>query len=167
MMIPQAERLKSLEELLLKRLELLKLYPVLSAQAMLCLEKSDAEGFDRKLNERGLLTEKLDAVGAQIDTLVSRFDNDNSDMILRLLKPGTQSKDSPGWGTNIARSVERTYKLLQSCALFDEKLLSRANALHMEIQDKLSHIRAQRKINTAYYDQNTTPTGTHIHFSSK
>ncbi len=167
MMMPQAESLKILEELLSKRLELLKLYPVLSAQAMLCLEKSDAEGFAQKLNERGLLTEKMDAAGVQIDTLVSQLDKDSSSMIISLMKPGTQSKDCPGWGTNIVRSIERTFKLLQSCALFDEKLLSRAKALHMEIQDKLSHIRVQRKINTAYQDQNTTPTGTHIHFSSK
>lgn len=167
MTMPQAEVLKSLEDLLAERLELLKLYPVLSTQAMQCLEKSDAEGFDAKLNERGLLTEKLDAAGIQINALVSRLDKESGDIIISLLKPEIQNKDCPGWGKNIARSVERTYKLLQSCALFDEKLLSRAKALHMEIQDKLGHIRAQRKINSAYYDQNAIPSGTHIHFSSK
>ena len=167
MMMPQADNLKSLEDLLSERLELLKLYPVLSTQAMQCLEKSDAEGLDLKLNERGLLTEKIDIVGTKINTLVSRLDKESGSVIISLLKPGVQDKDFPGWGVNIARSVERTYKLLQSCALFDEKLLSRAKALHLEIQDQLGHIRAQRKINTAYYDQNTITPGTHIHFSSK
>jgi hypothetical protein len=167
MMVPQAEVLKSLEDMLLDRLELLKLYPVLSAQAMQCLEKSDTEGFDKKLNERGLLTEKMDAVSAQIDTLVSRLDKDSGTLIKSLIKAGVQNKDCPVWGANIARSVERTYKLLQSCALFDEKLLSCAKALQMEIHDNLGHIRAQRKINAAYYDQNVTPNGAHIHFSSK
>jgi hypothetical protein len=167
MMTPQAEVLKSLEDLLFKRLDLLKLYPVLSAQAMQCLEKSDAEGLNEKLNERGLLTEKIDAVGAQIDTLVSRLDKDSGAIVISLMKPGAPNNDCPVWGVNIARSVERTYKLLQSCALFDEKLLSSAKALHMENQSQLCRIRAQRKINTAYYDQNATPNGSHIHFSSK
>jgi hypothetical protein len=167
MMMPQAEVLKSLEDQLNRRFELLKLYPVLSTQAMQCLENSDAEGFDKKLGERGLLTEKMDAAGIQINALVSRLDKETGTIIRSLLKPGSQNKDCPGWGANIARSVERTDKLLQSCALFDEKLLSRAKALHMEIQDKLGHIRAQHKINTAYYDKNIIPSGTHIHFSSK
>jgi hypothetical protein len=165
MMTPRAEDLKCLEELLEKRLELLRLYPVLSAQAMHSLEKGDAEEFLRKLDERGLLIEKSDDVGSQIDRLVSRLDKDG--IMKNLVMPGTQNKDCPGWGTNISRSVERTNRLLQSCALFDEKLQSRAKALHMEIHDKLGRIRAQRKINTAYYDQNATPSGSHIHFSSK
>lgn len=167
MIVPQAEVLKSLEDMLLDRLELLKLYPVLSAQAMQCLEKSDTEGFDKKLNERGLLTEKMDAVGAQIDTLVSQLDKDSGALIISLIKVRAQNKECPVWGANIARSVERTYKLLQSCALFDEKLLSSAKALHMENQSQIIRIRAQRKINAAYYDQNVAPNGVHIHFSSK
>ncbi len=167
MMNPQAEVLKGIEDLLLQRFDLLKLYPVLSAQAMQHLENNDAEGFGKKLDERGLLIQKADALSVKVDALVSGLDESNSDIVTNLLKSGVQNKDCPEWGVSIARSMERTYKLLQSCALFDDRLMVGAKAMHMQIQGQLGRIRAQHKINTAYSDQNTTPQGTHIHFSSK
>ena len=167
MTMQQAKVLKGIEDLLVQRFDLLKLYPVLSAQAMQCLENDDAEGFGKKLDERGLLIRQADALQLKMDTLVSQLDTGRGAIVTSLLKPGPQNTDCPEWGANIARSVEHTYKLLQSCALFDDKIMARAKTVSAEIQGQLVRIRSQRKINTAYSDQNTTPYGTRIHFSSK
>jgi len=166
MMKPQDEILKSIEDLILMRLDLLKLYPVLSVNAMQCLEKNDMEGLGKKLDERSALIGKMDMIGIEINTL-AQLDGSYGAVIADLMKPGIQNKDCPEWGAKVIRSMERTYKLLQSCAFFDEKLIVCAKAVHMEIESQLGRIRAQRKINSLYTDQNATPNSAHILSSTK
>ncbi len=163
----QAETLKSIEELIRQRFDLMKLYPVLSVEAMQQLEKSDTEAFNRKLDERGILTEQADVLSTKINALVAELDDGIKGIVTNLITNGTSHNDCPEWGKNIARNMERTYKLLQSCALFNERLLSCAKALQLEIHGQLGRIQAQRKINSLYAEQNAVPHGAHIHFSSK
>ena len=167
MTAPDAGLIHGIEELLSQRLDLLKMYPVLSVQAMQCLEQNDADGLNAKLDERGALVEKADALNRQMTALVSGMDEGNGRLMTRMLQAGADNSGCPEWGVNIARSVERTKKLLQGCALFDEKLLSYAKLAQADAQSQLGRIHAQRKINSAYNEQNAVPHGTHIHFSSK
>ena len=167
MMKPQAEILKNIEDLMLKRLDFLRLYPVLSVNAMHCLEQNDTEELGKKLDERGELTDKMNTLGIEINALLSQLDGNCGAVIAGFMKPGMQNKDCPEWGTNVARSMERTYKLLQNCALFDEKLIVRAKAMHVEIESQLGRIQAQRKINSLYTDQKAVLNSVHIQLSSK
>lgn len=170
MMPPHAETIKCIENLLLARLECLKHYPVLSTEAMHSLESGDVEGFGKKLDERAQLTAKVDEISAQIDNLVSQLDESCGAYVVRLIKPGIsgiQPQGTPQWCTAVAHSMERTFKLLHNCALFDARLTSCAKDAQAEIQKQLNHVRAQRKINASYSGQNTASQSARNRFTSK
>ena len=164
---PQEECLKQIEHLLLARLELIKLYPVLSAQAMQSLMENDAEGFLKKLDERGALIEKADAVTNSIGTLVSGLDGSFGAVIADVLKPGAQSNVCPEWCASAARIAERTQKLLSGCAVFDKKLLAHAKDMSVQMQENHGRTLMQQKINSLYTGQTAAAHGEHIHYSSK
>ncbi len=167
MMKPQVDLIKQIEQMLLARLDLLKLYPVLSAQAMQLLEESDAEGFLQKLTERGALIEKADALTGSIDALASGLDGSFGAAVSNLIKPGAASGGCPEWGVHAARIMERTQKLIRSCALFDKKLMASARAVSEQMQEQHGRTLMQRKINSLYTVKSADPHGAHIQFSSK
>ena len=167
MMKPQAEIVREMEDLVQKRLDLLKEYHTLSAVAMQCLEKNDTEELGRILDKRGALTAKVDALNAAIDSLVSLADEGCRGVIASLVMPGQHDSPCPEWGADIARSMKRTDRLLQDCVLFDARIISRAKAAQMEIQNQLGRVHAQRRIRSAYADKGASPNGTHIHYNTK
>ena len=155
-MTHQAHLLHFIEDLLQKRLEVLKSYPVLSVEALHCLEKEDVQGFTQKLEERDALARKVDTLNAQLNETIAKLDEDKRSFIAQLTSSGmsgTIEQNRPEWGESIARSMERTQKVLHNCVHFDARLNDCAQSLKSTLQKQLEHAQAQRKINATYLKQ--------------
>ncbi len=164
---PDEDMLLQIEALLNKRLDLLKQYPSLSVEAMQLLENRNISGFDIKLEQRSELASQVDTVSNHIASLISLLSHGSSIVVAGIVSSGDQTTDCPPWTSGIARSMERTRKLLRNCALFDAKLMSHAHAVHADIQAQLAGVHAQKKIQNGYADHHAVSSGMHIHISTK
>ena len=164
---PDEDMLLQIEALLNKRLDLLKQYPSLSVEAMQLLENRDISQFDIKLEQRSELASQVDTVSNHIAALISLLSHESSIVVAGILSSDDQITDCPPWTSGIARSMERTRKLLRNCALFDAKLISHANAVHADIQARLAGVHAQKKIQNSYAGNHAASSGVHIHISTK
>ncbi len=167
MKLTQKEILNRIEALSQQRLNLLNLYPVLSVSAMQCLENSDIEGFSLKIDERGELTQQIDSIAAETQSLLAQLDDSYSTVLKKYTQPGAEHQSCPEWCTGLARNFVHTQKLLQNCTLLDAKLLLQAKILHTELHDQLNRTRVQRKIRNGYADKSTKSCGVYINYSSK
>lgn len=163
----QKELLDNLEALMKERLQLLRLYPVLSVDAMQRLENDDLEGFVQKLNERDALTADMDALSSKMEAQITRLDPADACFLMPMVKPGTDIIPHPDWVTAVAQLAVQTQRLLKSCALLNAKLVSRAEAAESEIRSHIQHVQAERRIRNTYTVPGAASTGTHVLSSTK
>ena len=167
MIKPQSEALQELHVLVQQRFGLLKTYPILSVEAMECLDSGDVDGFSKKLDERAQLTEQVDLINAKLGDAAQLLDEGSRAILASFLKFDFTSFPCPDWGKGIARGLLDTQKLLQNCALLDARLNARAKALDDQIRAQLDRTRAQRKIDSSYAIQAAAASGVHIRDGSK
>ena len=167
MIKPQSDALQELHNLVQQRFGLLKTYPVLSVEAMECLDSGDVDGFSKKLDERAQLTEQVDLLNAKINEVAQLLDEESHAILTSLLKFEFTSIPCPDWGKGITRGLLDTQKLLQNCTLLDARLTARAKALDTQIRAQLGRTRAQRKIDNSYAIQAAAANGMHIRGGSK
>lgn len=161
----QSDILQKIETLSRQRLNLVKQFSALSANALQYLDSGDVEGFARSVEGSNALVQKIDEMNAAMEAHVSQLGSASAATVRAVMASG-ESAACPEWCSSLAHDSANMIKILNNCASLNEKMEARARAASSEIREQLNRIRMNRKIHSRYAPHGAS-TGMHINYRLK
>ncbi|MEA4831962.1 MAG: flagellar export chaperone FlgN [Oscillospiraceae bacterium] len=144
------KQISELEQLVQRKNELLRNFPVICISGLNRLEQDDIEGFSKTLDDRQLLIDKLIGLDDEFRNKFDRLSDEYKKILDNLMKPEFENISFPEWCGELRKKHAETRQLINTCRSINERLNQHALAYKDKIISNMHAVKEREKVSCGY-----------------